>query len=111
VDLAAQGEDLLLERVDQGLVAALEPAHDLAAALVARRAHSPRPCPDVRGRQVVVGAVELRVEQRLPQLLDDAAAAVPAQPGVERLVVELVVPLRQLAAGDKGREPRALVRA
>ena len=80
VYLAAQGDDLLLEGVDDRLVAAVEPAHDLAAALVARRAHPARPRPDVRRGQVVELAVELGVEERLPQLLDHSAAAVPLEP-------------------------------
>ena len=108
---AAQGDDLLLEGVDDRLVAAVEPAHDLAAALVARRAHPARPRPDVGGGQVVELAVELGVEERLPQLLDHSAPAVPLEPVEQRLVIELVVLLGQLAARDEHREPHALVRA
>ena len=109
--LAAQGDDLVLERIDQRLVAALEPAHHLAPALVAGRAHPARSRPDVGGREVGEIAVELGVEQRLPQLLDDTLAGVAPEPLLERLVVEPVVLLRQLAAGDEQRQPGALARA
>ncbi len=57
------------------------------------------------------GAVELGVEERLPQLLDDSAPAVPLEPLEERLVIELVVLLGQLAARDEHREPGPFVRA
>ena len=111
VHLAAKGDDSLLERVDDRLVTAVEPAHDLAATLVARRAHPARARPDVRGRQVLELAVELGVEERLPQPFDDSASTQAPQPFVQRLVVQRVVPGGELTASDEERQPRALVRA
>jgi hypothetical protein len=108
--LAAERADPRLEGVDQGLVAALEPAHHLAPALVARRPHPAGARPDVGRGQVLVAAVELRVEQRAPELVDDAAAAQAPQPRVQLHLVERLVRLRQLAAGDERREADALER-
>ena len=93
----------VLERVDQRLVAALEPAHHLGARLVARLGHPARARPDVRRRQVVVAPVELRVEQRRPQPLEHAPAGPALEPLEERRLVELVVGLRELAARDERR--------
>ena len=99
--LAAERDDAPLERVDQRLVAALGPAHHLAAGTVARRRHAPRARPDVRRGQVVVAAVELRVEQRLPEALDDAPAARATEPVEERDVVEVVVGLLSAGSGRR----------
>src|SRR4029453_6780249 len=59
VELAAERTDAGLERVDQRLVAALEPAHHLGAGAVAGLGHALRARPDVRGGKVVVAAVQL----------------------------------------------------
>ncbi len=108
VDLGAELAQPALDRVDQRRVAAFEGAHDLGAALVARLRHPLRARPDVGRGDVVVAAVELRVQERLPELLDDSAAAEPPQPLDERRAVELVVILDELAPGDEGRQPSAL---
>ena len=104
VHLAAELADADVERVDQRLVTALEPAHHLVAVGVARRRHPPGARPDVRRRQVVEASVELRVEQRLPQPLERAAPAPALEPREQRLVVEARVRAADLAARGEAAE-------
>ena len=107
VHLAAERAIARGERLDQRLVAALEPAHDLAAAPVARARHATRARPEVGRGQVVVATVELGVEQRLPQALDEPAPHSPAQPGLERGLVERCVVARSSwQRATNAREPQ-----
>ena len=99
------------DRLDQPVVSAREAAHRLAGpTLRAGAAHPPRPRPEIGRRKLVVVAVEARIEQRAPHLLDDGSPAVPTQPRFERHVLELLAVAPQLALGDEPGEPRALQR-
>ena len=112
VDLAAEPADLALERVDQRLVAALEPAHDLAPA--ASRASStcgasaPR-CTSRGGRRSA-----RRTSSRAAAPTGARPPSCPqsrVEPLLQRDVVEVVVVALQLAARDERREPGAAERA
>ena len=107
-DGAAAGADRRGERVDEHLVAAVDRAHDLAGRAVARAGHAPRARPQVRRGQVVVATVELRVQQRLPEVVPELAAAGLAQPLLERDLLEVVVAALDLAARDEAGEARAI---
>ena len=109
MELSTELLDALGERGDQRLVAALEPAHDLATACVARLRHALRAAPDVGRRQVVVVPVELGVEQRLPEALDRSAPAELRQPGQQRDIVELFARRDEAAARDERGETHAVV--
>ena len=94
---AAARADAVREPVDERLVAALDRAHDLVALAVTRARDAVHARPQVGGRQVVVAAVELGVEQRAPQALPQAVAARAAGPRLQPELVELrvVVDARQ----------------
>ena len=68
------------ERVHERLVAAADPAHHLVPGVVPRAGRAPHARPQVGGGQVVVAAVELRVEQRPPEALPE-----PRRPPTRRI--------------------------
>jgi len=101
MDLAAEGPNARNECIDQCLVTAFEPAHDLATGRVAGLRHPTGARPQIGRRQVVETTVELLVQQWSPQALDDPLSTEPAQPVVERRRVEAVLIGRELTTDDE----------